>query len=587
MSDVWQLFVKPRLRFRSVELLVCNDAELGYPSRHYGVMWVSQMSAEHEPRLQQRRITFARGTAAATGMVEPEPSLDPTGWTPMQAGQAQRPHKDTPFPVGGLELGCRDVGIPSTACLEFVVRGDCASDAGMLAQYTVGACSISLLQLYQRLHSSVVHYPVFIRVPLILRASQDTSTAVIELEVVRAHFDSARMREVFDASMLPFMSGPVLMMYASLGWMHLPRDDLDGSERVGDILLSSVGLKPLIPVASRSMVPFCNESSGVLPVDLFFRVHNSPHLPRPDEQHWKRLAEQAFWLRGLTPAEALTLCERNFPLQHYEPRFELVISAVNKMFSQRGTSFPYRSDLATMVTAKGKVVRKGTDFFWQCESQRSGDCEDSDKTIKDQIDLFMSRKMNDPLLRYVQRLCACWVPGSVLANVTSPSLKHEEHTAHAEAAENGGSNKPDGTPFTPLAELECGLHAVCVHYPLVQFRRDLAACAGEDAVAKLDFFSGICVSEQELPQWADEIEMAVLEGTGNLDSRLQTFRTYVERQLSRMGAADAAKHLDTARELVAQREAQMVATRSVLALHPALMETLGAKPEVCGRRRSL
>lgn len=572
-ADLWRIRVTPRIRFQSPALMAINDAGLDMPARYYCVMWVSMMGSSEDARLAPVRITFKRDEASGVLTAE-SVALTQTGST--------TPQKNIPYPVEqGLVFASTRPGIPSTSCLEMTLRGDVASDACMLAQTTIGSCGISLLQM----HSLLKNMPpsggggsggggiVVIRAPIKLHASMDTSIATLELVVHEAYFNTTHVREVFDACMMPIVSGTVLQHFASMGWMHLPRDDVAQDELIGNIPLKEVGLKPLLPVAARAMVPYCNENSGIIPVDLFFRVHNAPDTPRPDEKHWLRACEQALWLRGLTPQQALAMCERNFKMPHFEPRFELVISACNKMFSMRA-SLPYRSDFSN-EPVKDKMMRRGTDYFWQTESQRSGDCEDSDKTIKDHADMFMAGKWQDPLLRYMQRVAGCSLPVSVLCIVTSPSLKDEQAPKQRAAGEKHR--------FTPIPELECGLHAVQMMYPLAQFQDELARTVGHEAVQNIDFFGGTAITAADLPPWYGAVKLSVLEGTGNLNSRLLPMRTYVSQHLQHLAMSDpqlARQFTEDAEKLVNDTETKFRATRSILGLHPTLMESLNFKPEM-------
>ena len=359
-TPAWSVKLDLSIEFADAGLLAANDAHLKREAHYYATMWVSMMRSSDAPL--PVRVSFAREPSSVTG--QEATKLRPTGYSILMTG-SDAPKQDTPWPAGGLELAGSNRGIPTAACVEMVLLNDVASHDNRLARDTIGSASLPLQQI-----AAIQGEPYHIDCPIVLRATQEPSICKLRATVTSAKFDRAHLREVYDAAMQPHVQASIMHYHASLGWVHMVRNDAETGE-----VVNPVALTPLTDVASKSIVAYCNDSPGVIPVDFFFDEHNPSHYPVPSEQRWLRIAEHAFFLRGLSLEQVDVLLKANLDREYYEPRFEAVMSGFGKLFVLTANAMPYRSDELRVRNEIGEVIRLGTDDFRSALTQLCGDCE--------------------------------------------------------------------------------------------------------------------------------------------------------------------------------------------------------------------
>lgn len=494
--------------------------------RYYATMWTSH-PADGVPK--QWLISLDRkGTN----------SLVPSGYHQRQVNSEA---KWTPW--SKMTFSSTLPGIATAAGIEVMVRRETLSHDDRIASDDVGSTSVRILDVATA--ALRAPGPFGIRSTVALHATKDPVAGVMLMTVTNARFDADKLVEVYSTEQEPDVQAVVNQPFCSLGWQHImPSTD--------DIKV----MDSLLPIGNKAIVPQCNMSAGVIPVDLFFGIRNSPTLPIVNESDWMRIANNAFWTRSLTAAKVEQLLDDNLDRKYYRPEFETVVSAFAKMFTGTANALPYRSDTMRMRDKEGRLASAGTDYFRNALCQMSGDCEDVAKLAHDMFDSFVRYKgFKSPVLQKLQRLADCYNAQAQLLVVTSAKLETDE--------------KATQHKFVPIEERQCGLHAAVVLRPRPEKIAMLARGIGKEQAEKL--YTG----ERPPPPVAASVGMCQLEGTGNMDSRLMPRRQYVMR---------AAEHhpddAEIAEKLASDDEARVKATVSVFKATPKLWSSIGARPEM-------
>jgi hypothetical protein len=543
-NTAWSVSLDLTVTFADAPLLSANDAHLKREAGYDGTLWLGMMNTTDAPL--PIRVRFAR-----TGPT----TLKPVGYSLLMTG-SEAPKRDTPWPVGGISLSGRSRGIPTNACVQLVLRNEVSSHDNRFAKDDIGTASIPLQQIISITSATPYH----IDAPIVLRATQEPSICALRATITDAKFDRAHLREVYDAAMQPHVQAAIMQTHASLGWLHMVRNDADTGE-----LVNPVALKGLTEVASKSIVPYVNDEVGVLPVDFFFDVTNPRHHPEIPETRWLKIAEHAFWMRGMSLEQVSCLLQTNLDAEkHYEPRFEAVISGFAKMFVLTANAMPYRSDELRARNEINQLIRAGTDDFRSALTQLCGDCEDLAKTAYEMFTLFSRASFESPLLKDLQRLSSCYFQTGGLFDVTSAKLE--------QTGIDGKQHR-----FVPLTERKCGLHAATFLYPKSQFKAELSRTTSCEEAAQLNLNGDSVVPDTQIPRIADQVGMIVLEGTGSMDARMLNHRDYVTRAAKSLGTVEAMKE---AEQLATAEELRLLLTRKVYVENVRALSPFGFKPEM-------